>query len=150
MNTRIAPQNLLTKLSMILITMSALAAGVFGQSALVSDAHTSTSSANGNFGTNQALAISPTNSTYVKFDISRTLPAGTKADDVASATVKFYVNKVTTGGKVVVYPLLGDWDEKTITFNNAPPIGPEALTTPQINREVQGNFLVIDITNLVK
>jgi Collagen triple helix repeat (20 copies) len=150
MNTRIAIQKLLTRVSLIFITMSALSAAIFGQSALVSDSHTSSSSANGNFGTNQALAVSPNNTTYVKFDIARTLPAGTKADDVASATVKFYVNKVTTAGKFDVYPLLGDWDEKAITFNNSPPIGPLAQTTQQLSRDLQGNYLVIDITNLVK
>ena len=150
MNNRIATQKLLKRLSMILITMSALAAGTFGQSALVSDSYTSASSANGNFGGAQALAVSPNNTTYVKFDIARTLPAGTKADDVASATAKFYVNKVSTAGKFDLFPLLGDWEEKTITLNNAPPIGPLAQTTQQISRDLQGSYLVIDITNLVK
>src|SRR5262245_11100790 len=132
MNTRIAIQKLLTRFSLILIILSALAAGTFGQSALVSDAHTSASSANGNFGTAQALAVSPTNTAYVKFDIVRTLPAGTKADDVASATVKFYVNKVSTAGKFDLFPLLGDWEEETITFNNAPASGPLAKTPKKI------------------
>jgi hypothetical protein len=150
MNTRVAIRGLLTRVSLIIITLSALAAGTFGQSVLVSDAHTSTTSANGNFGTGQALNISATNTSYVKFDIGRTLPAGTTADDVASATVKFFVNKVATAGKFDLYPLLGEWDEKTITANNAPPIGPVAQMTQQISRDVQGSYLVIDITNLVK
>src|SRR5262245_18584348 len=95
-NNTIATQKLLTRGSLIFVTMSALAAGASGQSVLVSDAHTSTTSVNGNFGTNPALAVSATNTAYVKFDIDRTLPFGTKADDVANATVKFYVNKVST------------------------------------------------------
>ena len=72
-----------------------MAAGTFGQSVLVSDAHTSTNSANGNFGTGLALTVSVTNTTYVKFDLNRTLPPGSKAEDVASATAKFFVNKAT-------------------------------------------------------
>ena len=150
MNNGIVIENLLRRVSLILITIAALATGTFGQSVLVSDAHTSATTANGNFGTAQALAISAINRTYVKFDIISTLPSGTKADDVASAFVKFYVNKVSTAGKFDVYPLLSDWDEKTITANNAPIIGPLAQTTQQITRDVQGNFLSIDITNVVK
>src|SRR5262245_65929048 len=127
MSNRIAIQKLLTRVSLILVTISALAAGTFGQSTLVSDAHTSTSSANGNFGTARALAVTPTNTAYVKFDIVRTLPVGTKAEDVTCATVKFYVNKVSTAGKFDLFPLLVDWEEQTVTFNNATPIRRRAL-----------------------
>jgi hypothetical protein len=116
----------------------------------VSDAHTSFTSANGNFGTNPTLTVSANNTAYVKFEIARALPAGTKGDDVARATVKFYVSKVATAGKLDLFPILGEWDEKTITANNAPPIGPLALTTPQIEKDAQGNYLLIDITDLVK
>ena len=150
MNSRDAIRNLLTRVSLILIVLSALAVGSFAQTVLVSDAYTSATSANGNFGTNPVLTVSANNTAYVKFEIARTLPAGTKADDVARATVKFYVSKVSTGGKLDLYPIMADWDEKTITANNAPPIGPLALTTPQINKDAQGNYVLIDITDLVK
>jgi hypothetical protein len=150
MNTRVAIKSLLTRISLIFIFVSALAAGAFGQAVLVSDAHTSATSVNGNFGTNPALTVSGNNTGYARFNISHLLPAGTKADDVAKASVKFYVSKVATAGKLDVYPILGDWDEKTITFNNAPPIGPLAQTTQQINRDAQGNYVLIDVTDLVK
>jgi hypothetical protein len=78
------------------------------------------------------------------------VPAGTKGDDVAKATVKFYASKVTAAGKLDVYPIMADWDEKTITANNAPPIGNLALTTPQIGKDAQGNYVLIDITDLAK
>jgi hypothetical protein len=150
MNIRTIVKKLLVQSSLILILLTALAVGTFGQTALVSDAHTSASSANGNFGTNPHLNVSADNTAYVKFEIARTLPAGTKGDDVGRATVKFFLNKVTTAGKLDVYPIMGDWDEKTITANNAPPIGPLSSTTTQINKTNQGNYLVIDITDLVK
>ena len=104
MNSRVAIRNLLTRVSLILIVLSALAAGTFGQTVLVSDAYTSATSANENFGTNPVLTVSANNTAYVKFEIARTLPAGTKGDDVARATVKFYVSKVATAGKLDVYP----------------------------------------------
>ncbi|HXG66015.1 MAG TPA: DNRLRE domain-containing protein [Blastocatellia bacterium] len=150
MNSIVAIRNLLTRVSLTLILLSALAAGTFAQTVLVSDAHTSFTSANGNFGTNPILTVSANHTAYVKFEIAHALPAGTKGDDVARASVKFYVSKVATAGKLDLYPILGDWDEKTITANNAPPLGPLALTTPQINKDAQGNYLLIDITGLVK
>jgi hypothetical protein len=150
MNTRNIIRNLLTKVSIIVIHLSALAVGTFAQTVLVSDAYTSATSANGNFGTTPVLNVSANNTAYVKFEIAGTLSAGTKRDDIAKATVKFYVNKVATAGKLDLYPIMADWDEKTITANNAPPIGSLALTTPQIAKDAQGNYVLIDITDLVK
>jgi len=150
MNNKVIIRNLLLRASLTLMFLSALAGGTFAQSVLVSDAYTSATSANGNFGTNPVLTVSVNNTAYVKFDIARTLPAGTKGDDVARATVKFYVNKVATAGKLDVYPIMDEWNEKTITANNAPPIGQLALTTQQIGKDAQGNYVLIDITDLVK
>ncbi|HZM91615.1 MAG TPA: DNRLRE domain-containing protein [Blastocatellia bacterium] len=150
MNSRITIKNLLTRISIIVILLSAMAAGTFAQTVLVSDAYTSATSANGNFGTNPTLNVSANNTAYVKFEIARTLPADTKRDDIARATVKFYVNKVATAGKLDVYPIMADWDEKTITANNAPPIGSLALTTQQIGNDDRGNYVLVDITDMVK
>lgn len=150
MNNRTKIKNLLTRVSTILILLLSSAAGTFAQTVLVSDAYTSATSANGNFGTNPILTVSANNTAYVKFEIARTLPAGTKGDDVTRATVKFYVSKVATAGKLDVYPIMADWGEKTITANNAPPIGVLALTTPLIDKDAQSNYVLIDITDLVK
>ena len=150
MNSIVAIRNLLMRVSLILIVLSALAAGAFAQTVLVSDAYTSATSANGNFGTSPIFTVSANNTAYLKFEIARTLAPGTKGEDVAKATVKFYVSKVATAGKLDVYAILGDWEEKTITSNNSPPVGPLALTTPQIDKGDQSNYVLIDITELVK
>ncbi len=150
MNNGTAIRNMLKRVSLIFIVMSALAAGTFGQAVLVSDAHTSATSVNGNFGTNPTLTVSANNTAYVRFEIAHALATGAKADDVAKATVKFYVSKVATAGKLDVFPILDNWDEKTITANNAPPLGPLALTTQQIGKDAQGNYILIDITDMVK
>lgn len=149
MNSLIAIRRLSTRISSIFILLSALAAGAFGQAVLVSDAHTSLAS-NGNFGTNPTLTVSSRNTAYVRFEIAGTLPAGTKGDDLAKATLSFYVSKVATAGKLDLHPILGEWDELTITGNNAPQIGASVLTTPQIDKQAQGNYVVVDVTSLVK
>jgi hypothetical protein len=143
-------EKMLARISAILIFILIAAVGAFGQALLVADAHTASTSPNGNFGTNPAITISPTNTAYVRFKISRTLPAGTKGDDVARATVKFYLNKVTTPGKLDVSLISSDWDEKTITANHAPTVGAVSITTQQINKDAQGNYFLIDITDIVK
>jgi hypothetical protein len=127
-----------------------LTAVSFGQAVLVADSYTSATSVNGNFGTNPTLTVSANNVAYIKFNLSATLKAGTKSDDVAKATVKFYVSKVAAAGKLDLYPILAEWDEKTISANNAPAVGALAQTTQQIGRDAQGNYLLLDITGLVK
>ena len=140
----------LTSAIKIKVFLLLMTAGLFGQAVLVADSYTSATSANGNFGTNPTLTVSANNAAYVKFNLSATLKAGAKADDVAKAIVKFYVGKVGTAGKLDLYPILQDWDEKTISATNAPALGPLALTTPPIGKDAQGNYLVIDVTGLVK
>ena len=78
MNNRNTIKNVLTRASLILALLSALAAGAFGQTTLVADAHTSATSVNGNFGTNPTLTVSASNIAYVRFDIAHALPAGTR------------------------------------------------------------------------
>lgn len=142
-------KNCFIRVSLLLIFTLALTAGAFAQAVLVADAHISTNG-NGNFGTNPQLNVSDKNTAFVKFNIAQTLKAGITADEVAKATVKFYVNKVATAGKLDIFPILEDWDEKTITATNTPATGVLALTTQQIGKDAQGNYVLIDITELVK
>ena len=139
------------KLFFIAATAVFCASTLPGQSpVLVADAHTSATSVNGNFGTNPALAVSSNNAAYIRFDLSRVLSDSTSATDISKAVVKFYVSKVTTPGKIDVYPLLADWNERTISTANAPPYGQLAATTQQIGRDAQGNYITVDLTALVK
>jgi len=150
MNNKFGIINFLTKALITNVFLLLLTAGIFGQAVLVADSYTSATSANGNFGSNPTLTVSANNAAYVKFILSATLMAVTKADDVAKATVKFYVSKVASTGKLDLYPVLAEWDEKMISANNAPAVGTLLLTTPQIGKDAQGNYLLIDITALVK
>ncbi|HVE58344.1 MAG TPA: DNRLRE domain-containing protein [Pyrinomonadaceae bacterium] len=150
MNKKIGIIKFLKRVTVINIFLLLLTAGIFGQAVLVADSYTSGTSVNGNFGGNPTLTVSANNVAYVKFNLSATLKAGTKSDDIAKATVKFYVSKVATAGKLDIYPVLADWDEKTITANNAPAVGALLQTTAQIGKDAQGNYLLIDLTSLVK
>ncbi len=140
----------LIKAAIINVVLLSASAASFGQAVLVADSYTSLTSANGNFGGNPSLTVSATNAAFVKFNFASVFPAGTRADDVSKATVKFYVSKVANAGKLDLYAVAADWDEKTLTANNAPTLGALALTSQQIGKDAQGNYIVIDITALVK
>jgi len=133
-----------------LVILPVLASTLLAQSALTDDAHVSTSQSNANNGSNPNLNLSPTENIYLKFKFFSTLPASTPGSAVERATLKLYVGSIKTAGKLDVYSVLGAWDESTITANNTPPLGSLAATSERIGADQKGNFIVIDITPLVR
>jgi hypothetical protein len=135
-----------------LIALLAMSSVSLAQSVLLDDAHTSTTPKlmDSNFGTNPNLFVNSAGNIYIKFKLSSTLPAGTPASAVERATLKLYLANVTTAGKLDVYTLAGPWDEATITGRNAPALGNLLTTTTQIELDKRHEFLVIDVTSLVK
>jgi hypothetical protein len=86
------------------------------------DAYTATSSPTANYGTAGLLNVQSAKSTiFIRFDLSG-IPAGYTDTNVAKATLKLYVNSVTTAGSFNVDYVLGSWSEKTITSNLEPAI----------------------------
>lgn len=114
------------------------------------DTYSSSSSRNTstNYGTQTTLLVSTTNESYVQFDLA-TLPAGAT---VSKATLRLYVDSVTTAGSFDVYQVNSSWAESTLTYKDLPSIGgsatggyPVSVTSSSLNQ-----FLVIDITPLVQ
>jgi len=149
---RMRIQNLPGRILCSLIILLALPSASFAQSVLVDDAHTSTApkSVDSNFGTNPNLFINTAGNVYIKFKLSSSLPAATPGSAVERATLKLYLANITTPGKLDVYALAGPWDEATITGRNAPPLGNLLTTSTQIELNKRHQFLVIDITVLVR
>ncbi len=134
------------------VVLLALPSASFAQSVLLDDAHTSTApkSMDSNFGTNPNLFVNDAGNVYIKFKFSSTLPTGTPGSAVQRATLKLYLANVTTPGKLDVYAVAGPWDEATVTARNAPPLGSLLTTTTVIGLEKRHEFLVVDITILVR
>ena len=127
--------------------MLALPHASFAQSALTDDADVSLSSGNANHSTNPNLNVSAGENIYLKFKLSSTLPANTPGSDVGRASLKLYIGKINTAGKLNVYAVSGAWDESTITANSVPALGGLVTTSAQIGEDKQGEFFVIDITS---
>jgi hypothetical protein len=114
----------------------------------VGDTYTSTASTGTNYGTRTTLVVETTDRSYLQFSLAP-LPTGAT---VAKATLRLYVDGVTTAGSFDVYQVTSSWAESTMTERNEPALGasatgshPVALTASSLN-----DFVVIDITPLVQ
>src|SRR5262245_56672689 len=122
------------------------------QSQLSDDTQTSsaTKSVDKNFGGLATLNVSPTSNAYVKFKLTPSLATGTSRAEIAKATIKLFISGITTPGKIDVYQVAGPWEESALTFNASPLSGNLIATTSQIDVDKKNEFLVIDVTQLVK
>jgi len=100
----------LLSLLALLLPGSALA-----QSALTDDADAQN-------GTTSNLNLFAGSNAYLKFKLSSTLPASTAGASVAKATIKLYIGAIKSAGKVDVYQLSSNWNEKTIA-SSQPSLG---------------------------
>ena len=113
------------------------------------DAYTNSASSGTNFGSAATLGlVSSANSiqnSYIRFDLS-SIPAGFKGSNIAKASLKLYVNSVTTAGSFNVDFVMGTWAEKTITGNLAPTIGTTVVGSVPVTSALVHNYVLIDVT----
>jgi hypothetical protein len=108
----------------------------------VADAYITAAIPNTNYGASKMIRFdaNPVVRGYLTFDVQ-----GLKAP-VASAQLKIYANSSTTVGcKLFAVPNVG-WGERTITFNNAPPLGNQIGA---IGAFRSSSWITIDVTPLV-
>ncbi len=151
----------------VLLALLALPNASLAQSALTDDAnvncsaddddddgHESASKNTGGGGTNcgarPSLSLSSSGKVYIKFRLSSTLPANTPGSDVARATLKLYLRDVAAAGTIDIYVVAGAWSEKTITANNAPPLGSLIAAAVSVQQSMKDQFLVVDLTSVVQ
>ena len=63
------------------------------------DSYTNTASPGTNYGAQKLLDVESSQTTYIQFDLS-SIPAGYTGSSVAKASLKLYVNAVTTTGSL--------------------------------------------------
>ena len=85
-------------LSVVMLLTLCSGSTVYGQITPSGDAYTNSASPTENFGTSALLDVeSASQNTYLQFDLSQ-LPSGFTGANIAKATLKLYVNAVTTAG----------------------------------------------------
>jgi hypothetical protein len=87
--------------------------------------------------------------TFLKFDLPN-LPAGTAGADVALATLRLWVNKVTTPGSFDVVLVTSAWHEYALTHAKAPTLGAAVLKSVMVGDGQERNFLTLDLTAAIR
>src|SRR5437762_1800379 len=64
----------------------------------------------------------PVAKSYLKFDLSA-LPAGATGHDVATATLRLWVRRVTGAGTISVSRVMSAWREESLTMEATPSLG---------------------------
>ncbi|MEX0986189.1 MAG: DNRLRE domain-containing protein [Bacteroidales bacterium] len=105
------------------------------------------SNANDNFGTESMIYVksSPTNDTYsrrgyLKFDVSVLSSIG-----ILSVELKLFAEYVNNTFQFGIYEVPGEWDENSITWNNAPAMG-TLISTVEIDKSSEGTWFTVDLT----
>jgi hypothetical protein len=112
----------------------------FAQVTPSGDASTFSGSPATNYGASTLLNVTATQTAYIQFDLA-SIPFGAV---VSQATLKLYVNSVSTGGSFDVDYVGGAWSESTLDYTNAPPLGNGLASNVAIADANQ--YILINIT----
>lgn len=85
---------------------------------------------------------------FVKFDLSM-LPEMVKGDDIAKATLRFFVTRVNREGKVNLHLIDDVWDEHTLNAATMPPIG-AYFASAWISAADAREFVTLDVTTQLR
>jgi len=124
---------------------------VYAGPALLQDAYTVTgTSASVNYGSSPSLIVAANATSYLQFSVNSYVPTGIIGKDVAKATLKIFVNSVTTAGSFNVSSLNSNWIEETIRGNYRPIIGLKVAGPIAIPSALAKHWISIDITHQVQ
>ena len=135
------------------VFLLAALSGGYGQITPRQDSYTDSSKPTTNFGTATTLGVASTTASiqnsYILFDLS-SIPSGYTGSNIAKATLKLYVNTVTTAGSFNVDFVAGSWSEKTITANLAPALGGTIQASVPLTTGNKSGYLLIDVTSALQ
>ncbi len=130
-----------------LILLACMAA--FGQLTPSGDAYTNTAAATTNYGSKTTLDVESTQTTFIQFNLS-SIPSNYTSADITKATLKLFVDGVTTAGSFNVDYVNGTWTESTIDASNAPALGTTiAASVPLVTKD-KDQYILVDITAAVQ
>lgn len=110
------------------------------------DAYVNSAAPTANYGTAGTLDVSSAADTvFIRFDLTA-VPASYTGAFIAKATLKLYVNTVTTAGSFNVDLVNGTWTEKTIDYSKEPALGTTIAASVPLTTASKGTYVEIDIT----
>lgn len=134
------------RFSVILVSLFTWTAA-FAQITPLGDSYTNTADSTTNYGANTVLDVDgATMTTYIQFNLS-SIPA--KAS-ISQATLKLYVNSVTTAGSFNVDYINSSWTESTIDAHNAPPLGGAIASNVNVTTADKNQYILVNVTSAVQ
>ncbi len=130
-----------------LILLACMAA--FGQLTPSGDAYTNTAAATTNYGSKTTLDVESTQTTFIQFNLS-SIPSNYTSADITKATLKLFVDGVTTAGSFNVDYVNGTWTESTIDASNAPALGTTIAASVPLTTKDKNQYILVDITAAVQ
>jgi hypothetical protein len=111
------------------------------------DAYTNTADPTTNYGAKTLLDVDgATQITYIQFNLA-SIPT---TASISQATLKLYVNAVTTAGSINVDYVNGAWTESTIDASNAPALGTTIASDVAITTADKNQYILINVTSAVQ
>ncbi len=119
-------------------------AGAQAQITPLGGAYTNTADPTTNYGAAVLLDVNGAKqATYIQFNLA-SIPA---TASVSQATLKLYVNAVTTAGSFNVDYVSGAWSEGTIDSSNAPPLGAAIASNINVTTADKNQYILVNVTS---
>ena len=130
-------------LSLILLAFTA----AFGQITPLGDTYTNSADPTTNYGAQKTLDVDAAKEiTYIQFNLA-SVPAGAS---ISQATLKIYVNTVSTAGAFEIYAVNGAWTESALTYSLAPALGSVIDSNVPITTADKNQYILIPMTSTVQ
>jgi hypothetical protein len=113
----------------------------------LADSYTNSADPTTNYGAGTLLSVDGASVTsYIQFPLS-SIPSGAT---ISAATLKLYVNTVTTAGSFNVDYVNGSWSETTLTYSAAPALGGTIASNVAITAADKNQYILINVTSAVQ
>jgi hypothetical protein len=131
-----------------LLTLVLLAAtAAYSQITPLGDTYTNSADPTTNYGAGTTLNVDAAKETaYIQFNLA-SIPTGAS---VSQATLKLYVNGVTTAGAFELYAVNGAWTESGLTYDLAPALGSVIDSNVAITTADKNQYILIPVTATVQ
>ncbi len=113
----------------------------------LSDSYINSADPTTNYGSKTLLDVDGTSqTTYIQFNLA-SIPS---TASVSQATLKLYVNAVTTAGSFNVDYVNGSWSEGKIDAGNAPALGKAIASNVNVTTADKNQYILVDVTAAVQ
>ena len=127
------------------LTLSGL---LYAQAPPSGDTFVSANKSTTNYGGNASLVVQASGggNTFIQFNLA-SIPTNVAASQLNKATLRLFVSGLTTAGNLDVYLINGTWNENTVTYSSAPPLGTLVNSAVSVPASAKNGFLEIDVTS---